>query len=44
MSSILKKNQSEFIDIYSHGIPKNFLLASGFKVKINSKIIVPKSF
>ncbi len=45
MSSILKKNQSEFIDIYSYGISKNLLLASGFKeVKINSKIIVPNHF
>ncbi len=45
MSLMLKNNQSEFIDIYSYGIPKKNIFAAGFKeVKLNSKIIVPNHF
>ena len=42
---LLKKSRSEFIDIYSHGIPEKNISKAGFKkVDSHSKIIVPTHF
>ena len=42
---LLKKNNSEFADIYSYGLPERNLSSAGFKkIKLNTKIIAPNHF
>lgn len=44
MQKLLKKEQSEYIDLYNYGIDENSLKAIGFKKRENEEVIIPNYF